>query len=81
MTATVSLEEYLKENPKLPKGFAFTYVHEDTGYPVTVYYLRRCKNKDKIRVERKLFEGQPNEDSAFWSVNISSCHVHINVGK
>ncbi len=81
MRATVTLKEYLKEHPKLPKGFAFTYVHEDTGYPVTVYYLRRCKNIDKIRVERILWEGQPNADSSFWSVNISSCHVEIDVGK
>ena len=81
MRATVSLEEYLRENPKLPKGFAFTYVHQDTGYHVTLYYVRRCKNKDKIRVERIMYEGYPYADSAFWNVDISSCHVQINVGK
>lgn len=80
MRATVSLEEYLRENPKLPMSFPITYVHEDTGFPVTVYYLRRCNNKKKIRVER-IDENYPNEKSAFWSVNISSCHVNINVGK
>jgi len=75
MQATVRLQEYMRCN-KLHKGMEFIYVHWDTGYPARVAYVRKCKNPDKIRVER-LFNNPL--DNCLWTVDISACHVQITV--
>jgi hypothetical protein len=75
MQATVRLEEYLRYN-NLHKGQEFTYVHWDTGYPAKVAYVRRCKNKDKIRVERLFTDPR---DNCLWTVDISACHIQITI--